>query len=235
MSWFSVNHVDGVAHASIRDDIGAFNLKSSDFERALGRPERVCVYIDSDGGDGVTGINLNRILSQFDVEVLITGRCSSAAVDVAMSGRKIQMVCGGKMMIHSNKCYAYGGEKDLLEASKSIADTNKKAVQIICARTSLPAELVASWHSDGKDHRFTAEECLQLGLVDEMVDVPVPLLFPFRAGSCGNSPTKPKTEEQQLFSAWLKVFGGGGLKVRDKAEFGNELGEFFNHRVRETK
>lgn len=242
MSWYSINTIDGVAHAGIRDEIGAFGQKAEAFEEALGTPEKVFVCIDSNGGDGWTGVRLHEILSRFETEVLITGNCASASVAIAMAGRKIEILRGREMMVHSSRSYAYGTEQVLLDAMKGIAEANEKAIQIICKRTKLPEELVRGWHSDGKDHYLKAEECLALRLVDSIVD---PQVKPTVQASISNAPTaqasicearptiKPDTEKQKLFEAWLKVFADGGLEVADKNQFGQKLYQWFQLHVRE--
>jgi ATP-dependent Clp protease protease subunit len=228
MNWYSMRTEDDTAYVSLWSDIGCYGKKSSDFAAELGKPRKVELFISSSGGSSVCGLNLFHILKDFDVDVLISGQCCSAAVVVAMAGRVIKIRRDAKILIHPPVVHSIGTPAQLRADAKRLANRMKAIVTIIMRRSCQPEPVVREWLS--KDTWLNADEALVAGLVDEIVEPPRLMRSPSEvplSAVCNGA-----TEDERLIQAMLT--GLGPVQVPDKAAFGRELAAWFSRNVKEV-
>jgi ATP-dependent protease ClpP protease subunit len=173
-SYALVGSAGGPATLYIYGEIGGLGVSAAqvaaDIE-ALGPVEKLTVRVSSYGGDAMEGVAINSLLRSlpYDVEVVIDGIAASAASVIAVAGRRVLMPSTALMMIHDPWAVALGGAEDMrrqaaiLEKVKSALTAAYLAKAPEIDRDRLDALLAEeTW--------LTAEEAVDLGLADEIVE-----------------------------------------------------------------
>jgi ATP-dependent Clp endopeptidase proteolytic subunit ClpP len=137
--------------------------------KALGDIKTLSVRINSPGGDVFDGATIYNQLVQHPatVTVYVDGLAASAASLVAMAGDKICMADNAMMMIHNAWGCMAGDANDL----RTFADILQKVSETMCAtyakRSGMKAADVQKLMD--KETWFNAQECVDEGLADEIV------------------------------------------------------------------
>lgn len=128
------------------------------------------LYVNSVGGDVYASIEIGNYLKQIpnEIHVVIESIAASGASIISMAGDKIKMFPNSMMMIHQASAMVYGNadelEKianDLRKFDETVAVSYKKRFK------GTDDELMAMI----KDETYlTAEDCLSLGLADEIIE-----------------------------------------------------------------
>jgi ATP-dependent protease ClpP protease subunit len=173
-SYALVGSAGGPATLYIYGEIGESGVTAArvaaDIE-ALGPVEKLTVRVSSYGGDAMEGVAINSLLRSlpYDVEVVIDGIAASAASVIAVAGRRVLMPRTALMMIHDPWAVALGDAEDMrrqaevLEKVKSALAAAYLAKSPEIDRDRLDALLAEeTW--------LTAEEAVDLGLADEIVE-----------------------------------------------------------------
>lgn len=133
------------------------------------KASEIVVRINSPGGDVWDGMAIYNMLAQHNarVTVAIEGIAASAASFIAMAGDRIEMLKTSQMMIHSAWTVAAGNAHDMRE----IAEVLEKVDGQIASLYETQSGHAASEWIDlmAKDNYYTAEEALELGLVDAVI------------------------------------------------------------------
>ena len=163
-------------------EIGEYGrVNSADIARELVEAEaggrRIDVRINSVGGDVFTGIAIFNAFRQSaaDITLYVDGVAASMASAIASCGKPVKMSRYARLMIHSPSGGAYGNAAELagyIDMLRSLEDT---LCDIYTGRCRKSKDEIRSEWFDGKDHWFTAQQALDLGLIDEIYDAdPVP-------------------------------------------------------------
>lgn len=163
-------------------DIGDYDrVNSGDIARELIEAEaqygKVDVRINSKGGDIFVGIAIFNVFrnSKADITIYIDGIAASIASVIAACGKPVKMSRYARLMIHSASGGVYGNAEELKEVISRLSSLEDTLCDIYADRCKKPREEIKAEWFDGKDHWFTAEQALELGLVDEIYDAdPVP-------------------------------------------------------------
>lgn len=133
---------------------------------------KIDVRINSVGGEVYAALAIFNALraSRAEITIYIDCLAASAASVIAGCGRPVKMASNGRMMIHSVRGYAEGTVEDLKSSVAEMEQLEDVLCDIYAKRTGLDADVVRASYFDGKDHWFTAEEALRLGLVDEVFE-----------------------------------------------------------------
>ncbi|MDD2984719.1 MAG: ATP-dependent Clp protease proteolytic subunit [Crocinitomicaceae bacterium] len=128
------------------------------------------VRIHTPGGSVFDGNLIFNHLVKFQskIDVIIEGMAASMGSILMLVGRSIKMCENGFVMIHAPNGYVAGTAKDFANASKLLMSMEKNFIKKYMGKTNKPEEEVKTW-LDG-DNWFDAEEALELGLIDEIVD-----------------------------------------------------------------
>jgi ATP-dependent protease ClpP protease subunit len=139
--------------------------------------EDVVVRIHSRGGSVVEGFIMMASLKDYagKVDVQIDGWALSMASVASMgvaNGGKIRMASNGRYMIHGPRLEAFGTEEDLLESAKFAKNYKNDLAAAYAAQTGKPAAEFVTLMSDRVDHWYTAAEALEMGFIDEIIEMP---------------------------------------------------------------
>jgi ATP-dependent protease ClpP protease subunit len=178
--WYSIR-ARGTAprHADllIYGDIGASwsdeSVTAGDFVRELQAldVDSITVRINSFGGSVPDGLAIFNALRRFDgdVEVAIDGVALSIASLIAMGGDHVVMASTSRLMIHAPWSVAIGNATALREQA-SVLDGFAKAMTSAYARPGVDVDTVRAWLTDGEDHWLDAEQALEAGFIDAIVE-----------------------------------------------------------------
>lgn len=186
------------------------------------RCDTIRVHINSEGGEVYAGIAIFNALRSCTREVIIytDGISASIAGIIAMCGRKHYMSKYARLMIHSVSAGVYGDKTDLRATIEEIVALENILAEIIGARIGSTPEEVKSRFFDGKDHWFTAEEAVRMGLADGIYDIDVDIQ---NADSPRDIYNKVYTNRAALRS--LKVYNMEITKIKEKTRFTNVTSE----------
>jgi len=134
----------------------------------------VVLYINSPGGSVMAGNEMINAIKAF----LATGRkmeitigaiaASMAANIVAMSGvAKVKAHKNSKIMYHGSMTWTEGGADAHGDTKKLLDAINGDVIAALKSKGITDCE---AWFAEGRDHWLTAQEALEMELVDEIVD-----------------------------------------------------------------
>jgi ATP-dependent Clp endopeptidase proteolytic subunit ClpP len=161
------------AEVSILEEISAWygcNAKSFLTEFRALKAKNVDLYINSPGGSVIEALAIFNGMraSGKNITVHVLGIAASAASYIAMAGDKVVMPKNTLMFLHNPINGVYGNAEDLRDAAD---DLDKMGGM-------LSATYAKRWKGDEKaladvlanESLLTADECLEYGLCDEVVD-----------------------------------------------------------------
>ena len=161
------------AEVSILEEISAWygcNAKSFLTEFRALKAKNVDLYINSPGGSVIEALAIFNGMraSGKNITVHVLGIAASAASYIAMAGDKVVMPKNTLMFLHNPINGVYGNAEDLRDAAD---DLDKMGGM-------LAATYAKRWKGDEKaladvlanESLLTADECLEYGLCDEVVD-----------------------------------------------------------------
>lgn len=132
------------------------------------RYPKIDVRINSCGGDVFSGMAIFNALktSKADITVYIDGVAASIAAIVALCGKPLYMAPYAKLMLHSVKAGGYGDAKQLEQTIQLINQLHGDLSNMVSARLNITPEEVEQRFFDGTDHWLTAQEALQMKLIN---------------------------------------------------------------------
>lgn len=146
----------------------------NELAEAEARYAAINVHINSYGGDVFEGIAIFNALrnSGANITIYIDGVAASMAGVVAMCGKPVKMSRYAMIMLHRVSGGAYGDQEDLEQAIGQVKTLEDTLISIVADRCGRKKEDVRSLYFDGKDHWLNAQQALDAGLVDEIIDGP---------------------------------------------------------------
>lgn len=132
------------------------------------RPIRI--FIDSPGGSVAVMWSVIKVIKLSKTPVYTINYCNamSAAAHILAAGKKRYAFPGSTVLIHSGSC-SYGGTVEQVESSKKYYDAMSKAAnEQLLADTKIPESRLKKKASF--DWYLTAEEALEQGVVDKIID-----------------------------------------------------------------
>lgn len=206
MNWFSWQRPAKTGHLRI---IGPITEPDPEFDSLLADIERAgAVFIhriDSPGGDVLTATQLFHAL-QGRCRRAMVSRAESSAVLIAMAADEIVIDCTGEMMLHGTSTTTHGGEGAHRAAIGRLATANTEFIDIVSKRSRSSPDTVRGWFSGG-DHRFSAQQAIELGLADRIIDAPV---------EQQSQPVVLIDDEERVMQALRAL---GTVRVRDRQKF----------------
>lgn len=140
--------------------------------KALGNISQLNICINSPGGTVSEGMAIKAFLARqtFKKDVYIDGLCASIATAIAFGvGATVHMDSTALVMIHNAWTYVYGNASELRKAADDLEKHDATIKQIYLDRTAgkLSEDEIADMMA--AETWFSASECLEYGLVDEIV------------------------------------------------------------------
>lgn len=135
-------------------------------KNANGQP--VLIKISSGGGNVFAGCEIYDEIKNYkgDVTIEITGICASIAGVIAMAGRT-KMSPLAQFMMHNVSTSSSGDYRDMEHTAEVLKKANKTISNAFIMKTGLKEEEIKNMMD--KETWLTAEECKELGLIDEIM------------------------------------------------------------------
>ena len=129
---------------------------------------KIEVRINSQGGDVFSGMAIYNALRQSkeDITIYIDGVAASIAGIIALCGKPLYMSPYAKLMLHNVSGGTYGNAKGLRQMADQMEVLQSNLATMIAGRLGMEADNVAKKYFDGQDHWITANEALDMKLVD---------------------------------------------------------------------
>lgn len=232
MNWYRIQRRESDALVFIFGQIGVFGTGAKEFLVELGDVEKVKVFIDSPGGNGLDAIAIYDVLRERETTVEITGRCFSAAVTIAMSGKTVRIHPDARMMIHRPVTAVLGDSDAIRYEAKHMDKLTAQIIAAVTRRTRCPIKKVEGFFRSGEDNYFTPEEALAVGLVDSILErEESPEIQLAKRATAAVPAVAPFTDEEQLLIDLFRAIGT--IPTHNRARLMRELGVALTYQVKE--
>jgi ATP-dependent Clp protease protease subunit len=142
-----------------------------------GRPDKpITIYINSGGGSVGAGLAMMQLIYRMrtlygvTINTVVTGYAYSMGAIVFQAGDRRLMGSFSTLMLHSPQWFLSGNDQQIFSDYAILARHYKSMVSNLFAQRT--GKHNADWWEDfiysGRDRFLTAEECLELGLADEI-------------------------------------------------------------------
>lgn len=132
----------------------------------------IYLYINSPGGSVTAGLAIYDTMNfiKADVQTIVLGLSASMGAILSSSGAKGKRFAlpNAELMIHQPLGGAQGQATEIEIAAKNILRTRERLNKILVDKTGQPLERVQK--DTDRDNFMTAEEALEYGLIDEIMD-----------------------------------------------------------------
>lgn len=194
----------GYLHAHRRVYLGSLNQKSLSkaalelTKISFENDEPITILLQSDGGEVIPTQQFQDAIKMIHapVDVVVIGDCCSMAVDLVQMCRKRMILPSARMLTHfiRNRQQWIQDDVDRLDKDfeyfrATVRRIYEQRLVLYERRTGLTRERILDLFRHGEVHGayFTAEQCLELNLVDEIItDFK---LFPKKDGNESGGPT----------------------------------------------
>ena len=138
--------------------------------KSLGENTSIDLHINSNGGDVFDGQAIHTLIKNHKgfVTAYIDGLAASIATVIAMGADKIVMPKNAMMMIHNAWTGLYGNANDLRKMADDLDHINDTIVNTYLAKVKDKTDETTIRELMNKESWLNAEECLSLGLCDEV-------------------------------------------------------------------
>lgn len=208
---------DGKAEIFIYSDIGydwwedksTAQLFAEELKN-LGDISSIDLHINSNGGDVFDGQAIHSLIKNHKgfVTAYIDGLAASIATVIAMGADKVIMPKNAMMMIHNAWTGVYGNANDLRKMADDLDHINDTIVHTYLAKVKDKTDEATIRDLMDKESWLNAEECLSLGLCDE-VSEPVKMaacLTKEQAHKFKNAPKELIKEDYEFQSERAKQY-----------------------------
>ena len=151
-------------------------LAAMSVERLNRTDKPITIYINSGGGSVGAGLAMMqliyrmRALYKVTINTVVTGYAYSMGAIVFQAGDTRQVGSFSTLMLHSPQWFLSGSDQQIFSDYATLARHYKNLVSNIFAQRTAKHD-AAWWESfiySGRDRFLTAQECLDLGLADEI-------------------------------------------------------------------
>ncbi|WP_312399506.1 head maturation protease, ClpP-related [Chryseobacterium sp.] len=141
------------------------------FRDALKSNNKLNVRLHCGGGSVFEGLAIYDLITTSDCEttMIIEGIAASMGGVIALAGDHIIINPNGQFMAHAVKGGVYGTKQDMVNYIDLMDNSRERLAAIFAERTKADKETIDEWLDSGKDFWFSADKCLELGIVDEVV------------------------------------------------------------------
>lgn len=171
-------------------------LTSMAVEREGDPDKPITVYINSGGGSVGSGLAMMqmiyrlRTLYKVTINTVVTGYAYSMGAIVFQAGDRRLLGSFSTLMLHSPQWFLSGDDQRIFNDYAALAKHYKNLVCNIFAQRSGQHD-AAWWETyiySGRDRFLTAEECIELGLADEIYGLQLTTPPPPLGGGSGLTP-----------------------------------------------
>lgn len=135
--------------------------------------KRITVKINSPGGDVFEAQAIHNILKTHGAEIITRNDAlsASAATIINEAGNKRQAFSNSILMYHNPWTYSYGEAKDLRKTADMLDTVKETIINVYEKKAKMEREEISSMMDD--ETWLTAQEALERGFIDEIIDEPV--------------------------------------------------------------
>lgn len=143
--------------------------------------ETINLYINSPGGSVFEAMAIIAMLQRHPADIIahIDGLAASCASVLPMISKRIIMPSNALMMIHHAMTGAWGNAKQLRKAADDVERISKAMCQHYLDRAGDKMSEEQLYEMLEEDKWLTAEQCLELGLCDEIVEANQAVAYAF--------------------------------------------------------
>lgn len=143
--------------------------------------ETINLYINSPGGSVFEAMAIIAMLQRHPANIIshIDGLAASCASVLPMISKRIIMPSNALMMIHHAMTGAWGNAKQLRKAADDVERISKAMCQHYLDRAGDKMTEEQLYEMLEEDKWLTAEQCLELGLCDEIVEANQAVAYAF--------------------------------------------------------
>ena len=176
------------------------------------------ILVDSPGGDifaanAVAMAITDWLVAHPDGKASITVQAlaasAAAALLVGTRSPRCRIAChrNSQLMFHGVFTTVFdGGAQKFSDTAGALEKSNEQIRSALLSRTQTPPALIAQWFSEGREGWVTANEALEWGIVDEVIDIDA----------------APKSESSQTFLNQLKTHPAMNLNTLKRLFLKNE-------------
>lgn len=126
------------------------------------------VRINSNGGDVYAGLAIYQAFKTTTVpmSIYIDGVAASIASIIALCGKPLYMGKYAKLMIHAISGGWFGSKSELKSIIEEYEVLENVLAEVIAAKSGKTIEDIKAEYFDGSDHWLTAQEALDMGLIN---------------------------------------------------------------------
>lgn len=179
------------------------DIDAAEFAETLAgiKASTVHLRINSPGGDVFDARAMMTAIRQHSARVIahVDGLAASAATDICMAADEVEITKGAFFMIHNAWTVAMGNKSDLRETADLLQKVDAAITDDYVARSGQPADQVRAWMD--AETWFTAEEAVEHGFVDRVVDIAGKASGAWNVAAYKNAPkalTDPEPADQQV-------------------------------------
>lgn len=133
---------------------------------------RAKMIVNSPGGSMYDGLAMFDLIQQekmiFDCDIIGLAASMGAILPLACSG-KIRASKNATYMLHKPTGGVAGSSAQMRTYAGQMDELELKVKEVIKAKTGLADDVVNGWFGEGQDKYFTADELLQVKLIDEVI------------------------------------------------------------------
>lgn len=153
---------------------------AADFDKAVKEvrekgAKKLLLRINSPGGVCTESVAMRAILGNAgfeEINIRIEGMCASAATDIAtLPGAHVAICEGSEYMIHNPWCYALGNANELEHTIERLRNIEQVSRGFYAKKSGQSEEQIKAWMDEEK--WFTAEEAVEYGFADELLEAEV--------------------------------------------------------------
>lgn len=150
-------------------------IVEQDLEDNITEPEPIVLKINSGGGiiyhsmHVIGRIDYLQDFKNYEFHANIEGICASAALDIALTCKKVTCWATSSIMYHSGGGQAYGTPNNIEFDYKEIRRLWDLGCKIALKHTNVTQEWLDNVYSTNSDFWMDANKALELGFVDEVL------------------------------------------------------------------
>lgn len=149
------------------------DVDATEFAKTIGalKVDTIHLRINSPGGDVFDARAMMTAIRQHSAKVIahVDGLAASAATDLCMACDEVEITKGAFFMIHNAWTLAIGNKSELRDTADLLEKVDGAITDDYVARSKQDAGQVRSWMD--AETWFTAEEAVEHGFADRVVDV----------------------------------------------------------------
>lgn len=153
--WYGDEITPGIIHDALYGEKGDFK-------------DDVHITLNSYGGSVNAATMIYDAIRAYPgkVHITVSGTAASAAVGMSMAADELSMTPGSMMMIHDPSMFAWGNEKDMQDAIRTLKSAKDSILNIYEGRCATPRDEIARMMAD--ETWMDSKEALKHGFIDKI-------------------------------------------------------------------